>query len=180
MEGLHQLVKRIDAFSEWVGQTMSWLTLLMALVTFVIVVLRYVFNVGWIWMQESVVYMHGLVFMLTAGYTLLHDGHVRVDIFYRPLSPQKKAWVDLLGTLLLLFPTCGLILYFGTPYVERSWSVFEGSKEAGGIPGVFLLKTAILLFPILIGIQGLSQVLRSVLVIKGYPIESVKTESHPE
>lgn len=166
---LHTLVVRLDAWNDCVGRAAAWLTLAMAVVTFVVVTLRYGFNTGWIWMQESVVFMHGVLFMLTAGYTLLKEGHVRVDILYRPGGASYKAAVDLLGALLLVLPTCFLILYYGYPYVAESWKVFEGSKEAGGLPGVFLLKSVLLLAAVLLGLQGLSQAARSLLVLTGGP-----------
>jgi TRAP-type mannitol/chloroaromatic compound transport system permease small subunit len=140
----------IDALNNLIGRGVSWLTLFMALVMFVTVVLRYMFNVGWIWMQESVIFMHGFVFMLSGGYTLLAEQHVRIDILYRPMSEKKKALVNLFGIIFLLFPTCFVIFYYGYPYVSDSWSVLEDSREAGGLPGVFLLKSAILAFAVLV------------------------------
>jgi len=166
---VRSLVNRVDAINDWLGKGVSWLSLIMALVTFVIVILRYGFNTGWIWMQESVVYMHGAFFMLAAGYTLLKESHVRVDIFYRPLSPAYKATVDLCGATLLLLPTCFLLLFHGFPYVADSWAVFEGSKEAGGLPAVFLLKSVILLGAVFLGLQGLSQAGRSILTLSDKP-----------
>jgi TRAP-type mannitol/chloroaromatic compound transport system permease small subunit len=166
---LRSFVNVIDTINDWVGRGLAWLTLMMAMVTFIIVVLRYGLNTGWIWMQESVVYMHGTLFMLTAGYTLLKEGHVRVDIFYRPLSPSYKAVVDLFGALLLLLPTCLVLVYDGYPYVYDAWAVFEGSQEAGGLPGVFLLKSVILIGALLLGLQGLSQAGRSILNLTGEP-----------
>jgi TRAP-type mannitol/chloroaromatic compound transport system permease small subunit len=151
----------IDALNESIGRGVSWLTLLMALVMFVTVVLRYVFNMGWIWMQESVMFMHGFLFMLSGGYTLLADEHVRIDIFYRPMSEKKKAVVNMIGIVFLLFPTCFVIFYYGYQYVSDSWNVLEGSKEAGGLPGVFILKSAILCFAVLVGLQGISLLIRS-------------------
>lgn len=151
----------ISACNEWIGRGISWLTLIMALVMFLTVILRYVFNMGWIWMQESVTFMHGAIFMLAAGYTLLHEQHVRIDIFYRPMSPRKKGLVNIFGVLFLLFPACYVVFHYSLPYVANSWSVLEGSKEAGGLPGVFLLKTVILLFAVLLGLQGLSTLLHA-------------------
>jgi len=162
---LKGIVFTIDALNEKIGRGVAWVSLAMAVVTFVVVILRYVFNMGWIWMQESVTYMHAALFMLAGGYTLLHDGHVRVDIFYRPMDPKRKALVDIFGVFFLLFPTCALILYYGTPFVMDSWSILEDSPETGGLPAVFLLKTLVLLFPILIGLQGLSQAARSILIL---------------
>lgn len=167
---LRSFVSRVDTVNDWVGKGISWLSLIMALVTFVIVILRYGFDSGWIWLQESVVYMHGALFMLAAGYTLLKGSHVRVDIFYRPLSHTYKAAIDLCGAVLLLLPTCFLLLFHGLPYVADSWAVFEGSKEAGGIPAVFLLKSIILLGAVFLGLQGLSQAGRSVLTLTGEPV----------
>lgn len=155
-----KIADRIDAINDLIGRGVSWLTLFMALVMFVTVVLRYVFNMGWIWMQESVVFMHGFVFMLAGGYTLLAEEHVRIDIFYRPMSERKKAIVNLVGIVFLLFPTCFVIFYYGYPYVSDSWSVHEGSMEAGGLPGVFILKTSILVFPVLVGLQGVAKFIR--------------------
>ncbi len=156
-----KIADRIDAVNNLIGRGVSWLTLLMALVMFVTVILRYIFNMGWIWMQESVVFMHGFVFMLAGGYTLLAEEHVRIDIFYRPMSEKKQAIVNIIGILFLLFPTCFIIFSYGFSYVSDSWSVLEGSMEAGGLPGVFILKTSILAFPILVGLQGVAKLIRA-------------------
>ena len=139
----------------------------MVLVTFLVVTLRYAFDLGWIAMQESVVYMHAIVFMLGAAYTLKHQGHVRVDIFYQRFSPKTQAWVDLLGTLFLLFPVSIFIIWMGWEYVADSWSVMEGSREAGGLPGVFLLKSLIIAMPALMLLQGLSLIITNVLLLQG-------------
>ncbi len=167
MNGLAAFVRITDRLNDTIGRGVAWLTLAMVLVTFLVVVLRYVFVLGWVWMQESYVWMHGIVFMLGAGYTLLHNGHVRVDIFYRPKSARYKAWVDLLGALLLLLPIVSLVFVVSWPYVLDSWLRLEESREAGGLPGLYVLKTAILAFCVLIGLQGLSLMARSVLVLAG-------------
>ena len=129
------------------------------------VVLRYLFNIGWIAMQESIVYMHALVFMLGASYTLRHDGHVRVDIIYNRLGLRGRAWVELLGNLLLLMPVTLFIIWVSWDYVASSWSLLEGSREAGGLPGVFLLKTTIPLMGLLLLLQGVANALRALLQI---------------
>jgi TRAP-type mannitol/chloroaromatic compound transport system permease small subunit len=145
----------------------------MVLITFAVVLLRvllrYVFAIGCVWMQESYVWLHGVVFMLGAGYTRLHQGHVRVDIFYRDAAPRRKALVDLFGSLLLLLPVVGLIFWVSLDYVADSWARLEESREAGGMPGLFLLKTVILGFCVLLGLQGLSLAGRSLLVLRGDP-----------
>jgi TRAP-type mannitol/chloroaromatic compound transport system permease small subunit len=128
----------------------------MVLMTATVVVLRYFFDSGWIWMQESVTWMHGLVFMLAAAYTLSLDEHVRVDIFYSRLSPRHRIWIDSAGVILLLLPTCGWIFFSAWDYVLTSWSVHESSAEAGGLPGLYLLKTVILLTPLLLAIEGVA------------------------
>ena len=164
---LRQTADTIDAISEWSGRIVSWLTLAMVLVTFAIVVLRYAFSMGWIAMQESVTFMHALVFLLGAAFTLKREGHVRVDIFYRKLGVKGRAVVDLLGACLLLLPVCGFIFWLSWDYVTASWALKEGSREAGGLPGVFLLKSAIPLMAGLLILQGVSQILRATLTLSG-------------
>ena len=166
---LASFVRNVDATNEWIGRGVAWLAVAMVAITFLVVVLRYAFATGWVWMQESYVWLHGLVFMVGAGYTLLHDGHVRVDIFYRPASARFKAWVDIGGTLFLLLPFAVLIGIESSGYVIESWSKQEASREAGGLPGLFLLKTAIWAFCALVALQGLSLAARSALVLFGHP-----------
>ncbi len=146
---------------------MAWLALIMVLVQFGVVVARYVFGVGDLWAQESVVYMHAVLFMLAAAYTLSDDGHVRVDIFYRSATPRTRALVNLLGSIFLLIPVALMITYSSWNYVASSWRIQEGSIETSGIPGVYLLKTAIPIFGILIAAQGLVMILRSILYLTG-------------
>jgi len=131
--------------------------------------MRYGFAWGRVWIQEIYVWLHGVVFMLGAGYTLLHNGHVRVDIFYRPASARFKAWVDLLGSLLLLMPIVIMLLWVSWPYVVESWVLREASREAGGLHGLFLLKSVLLGFCVLILAQGLSLAAHSILVLAGHP-----------
>lgn len=169
MTPLERIAVFIDALSEWTGRAVAWLTLAMVLVTCVVVVLRYAFNLGWIAVQEAITYLHAVVFMLGAAYTLRHDGHVRVDIFYRRFSPRGQAWVDLLGTLLLLTPVCVFILWVSWDYVAASWSLREGSRDTGGLPLVYLLKSVIPLMALLLLVQGFAQALRSLLVLLGHP-----------
>lgn len=139
----------------WCGKGAAWLTLVMVLLTFVIVILRYGFNLGWIWLQESLTYLHVAVFSVVAAWTLQTEGHVRVDIFYARMSPRRRALVDLLGTLLFLAPLCIFMLLTAWPYVTSSWSLLEGSREAGGLPLVYLLKSLILVMPALLLGQAL-------------------------
>ncbi len=148
MQSLENIIDRI-------GRISSWLTIAMIAVLFTVVLLRYVFSIGWIAMQESVLWLHATVFLLTAAWTLGIDGHVRVDVFYRGFSEKRKAWVDLLGTVMFLFPVAGFLLYSSLPYVQRSWAIAESSFEAGGLPAVYLLKTLIPVAAALLILQGL-------------------------
>ena len=161
--------KFLDAFSIRVGHAVSWLTLLMVIVTFVIVVLRYVFGTGLIWLQESVTWMHAAVFMLGAAYTLQREEHVRVDIFYRKMSEQKRAWVNLLGVLVFIFPMCAFFVYQSIDYVAASWSLREVSRNSGGLsyPAVPLLKSVLVIMPVIVALQGLALLLRAAQVIRG-------------
>ena len=161
------VAERLEPVNRTVGLLVSWLALAMVLVTFVVVVLRYAFDSGSIALQESVTYMHAMLFMLGAAFTLQQNGHVRVDILYQRFSRRGRAWVDLLGTLLLLFPVSVFLLVSSWDYVAESWAVLEGSREAGGIPGVWALKTLILLMPLLLLVQGLIWVLRNGLYLAG-------------
>ncbi|NIC05156.1 TRAP transporter small permease subunit [Billgrantia bachuensis] len=160
------LLAWLDGFTEVVGRSIAWLVILMMAVQFAIVVMRYVFSLHSVVMQESVMYMHATVFMLGAAWTLRHDGHVRVDIFYRKLSARGRAWIDLLGTLLLLFPVTLFIAISSFGYVSSSWAILERSSD-GGIPGVFLLKSLILVMMALLLLQGVAQVIRQVLILRG-------------
>ena len=164
---MRALADLIDAANRLVGKATSWLILLMVLVQFAVVLARYVFGVGSLWAQESIIYMHGFLFMLAAAYTLSDDGHVRVDIFYREARPRRKALVNLLGSLFLLIPVSVLIVVISWDYVAGSWRILEGSMEASGIQGVFLLKTAIPVFGAMMALQGLVIVLRSLLAMSG-------------
>ncbi len=163
-----RLVLAIERLNEAVGRAVSWLTLLLVFTTCIVAVLRYGFSMGWVWMQELYVWTHAVVFLTASGYTLLHEGHVRIDVLYGPASLATKAWVNILGTLLFLFPMVGLIAYMAYSYVALSWSRLEGSQEAGGLPGLFLLKSTILVFVALLALQGLALILRSVMVLRGH------------
>ena len=167
MGTLENLYLWIDSFNNRLGQIVSWLAIAMVLTQFMVVVMRYIFSIGFIWMQESVLYLHATLFMLGASYTLLHEGHVRVDIYYREMGERGKAMVDLIGSIVFLLPVCALLWWWSWPYVEQSWSVGEGSRETSGIQAVFLLKTIILAFAGLIALQGVSMVIRAFLIFTG-------------
>lgn len=157
-----------DRISIVTGHLASWLTLFMVLVTFVVVVLRYAFDAGAVWLQESVVWMHAVVFMLGAAYTLQQEEHVRVDILYRNMSATRRAWVDLLGAIFFLLPVSVFLAYTAWDFVVTSWQLHESSREPGGLPYplVPMLKTVLLLMPLALTLQGISMLLASVRTIQ--------------
>jgi len=162
------IADRIDRFSEATGVLVSWLTLVMILLTVVIVVMRYVFDAGLVWMQEALTWMHAAVFMLGAAYTLQRDEHVRVDIFYRGMDERRRAMVDAAGVLLFLLPLCGFVLVEAWPYVSASWAIKEISRDTGGLPypAIPLLKSVLLVMPMLVGLQGIALLIRSLLRLR--------------
>lgn len=159
----------IDRFSELIGRAVSWLTFAMIFATFFVVIARYVFGAGWIWIQESITWMHATVFMLGAAYTLRAGDHVRVDVFYKKLSARGQALVDIGGTVLFLLPLCGYLLYESWFYVAQSWQIGESSRDAGGMRGVFLLKTLIPVAAGLLALQGVSEILRAARRLRAAP-----------
>jgi TRAP-type mannitol/chloroaromatic compound transport system permease small subunit len=158
---LRLTIRNIDCFTEATGKFLAWLLLAMALLTTAVVLSRYGFNTGSIMAQEAITYLHGGVFMLGAAYTLKHDGHVRVDIFYRRFSPRGRAWINALGGIVFLMPLCGFIAVSSWDYVEASWIIRETSADAGGIPGVFLLKTLLPLLALNLFLQAVAETLRN-------------------
>lgn len=156
----------MSTLNRLLGRSVPWLVLAMVAMTFAIVVMRYAFGRSWVWMQEGVVYLHALLFLLASAYALWRDVHVRVDVLYRPFSSRRKAYVNLAGSLLLLLPTCLVIGVHSWPYVIDSWAVFEGSKDPGGLDAIFVLKTGLLLFCGLLALQAVATVhgsLRTIL-----------------
>lgn len=168
-ELITELANKIEQFIDMCGRVVSWLVLGMVLITFAVVVLRYLFDIGWIALQESISYLHSIVFLIGAAYTLKHNGHVRVDIFYDSLAVRGKAWVDLIGHIFILMPVMLFIFWVSLPYVADSWRVLEGSREAGGLPGVYLLKSLILIMAALLIVQAIAMILRNVLLISAAP-----------
>jgi TRAP-type mannitol/chloroaromatic compound transport system permease small subunit len=163
------LADRIDRVTAAVGRAAAWLALAVVLVQFTVVLLRYVFGIGSIWLQESILYAHAGLFMLAAAWTLAVGGHVRVDIFYAQASRRQRAWVDLLGTLLFLLPFMAALLVLSLPYVGRAWAIFERSRETSGLPFLFVLKTLIPLFALLMLLQGAALAIRAARVLATEP-----------
>lgn len=167
-EPLARVSDGLDRMATATGRMIAWLTLIMVMVTFLVVIMRYVFDAGFIWLQEAITWMHAAVFMLGAAYTLEQDQHVRVDVFYRSLSEGRRALVDIAGVLLLLLPLMAFFLWQAWDYVETSWRIRESSREAGGLPYPWtpLLKSCLLAMPLLVALQAVSMLIRSVLVLR--------------
>jgi TRAP-type mannitol/chloroaromatic compound transport system permease small subunit len=158
-------IRAVDRMNDAVGRWTSWFVLGSVIVCAATTTLRYVFNVGYVWTQELYVALFGLNFMLAAGYTYLREQHVRVDIYYNRRSPRGRAWVDAGGVFVFLLPWLAVVCWATYPFALLSWSVLEPSNQAGGLPGFFVLKSAIFLFAVLLGIQGLAVLARSALVL---------------
>ena len=158
-----QIIHLLDGLSEHTGRLLSWLTTLMMLITCCVVLLRYLFSINYIAMQESVTYLHGMVFLLTVAYALKNEAHVRVDIFYRNYSASTQAWVNGVGSLIFLLPFSLFIVAISWDFAAKSWSILEGSPNADGIPAYFLLKALIPVSGSLLGLQGIAEVLRNLL-----------------
>ncbi|MCB1316116.1 MAG: TRAP transporter small permease subunit [Leptospiraceae bacterium] len=175
MNAIFKIISLLDTINRSVGRFFAWLILFMIGGTFLSVFLRYVMGEDVIWLQELVIYAHGILFVITAGYTLLHDDHVRVDILYREFSPVRKALVNLVGTLILLVPWCLLLLNDTFFYVYDSWMLLEGSSMAGGLPFQYLFKTFMLSMPAFLLLQGIAQALRAYLILKDIEPPAEKT-----
>ena len=153
---------RIDRMNAAIGRFAAWLVLVVVLLQFALVVARYMFGLGSVWLTETVIYAHAALFMLAAAWTLRAGGHVRVDVFYAEATARTRAWIDLVGALLLLLPFMLVLMWLSVPYAARSWTILEHSQEASGLPLVFLLKTLIPLFALLMALQGVAQAIRAV------------------
>jgi len=151
----------IDRLNAAIGRSAAWLALVIVLLQFGLVIARYVFSLGSIWLTETVVYANAALFLLASAWTLRTGGHVRVDVFYAHASARRRALIDLLGSLLLLLPFALVLLALSVPYAARSWAILERSQEASGLPLVFLLKTFIPVFAALMALQGVAQAARA-------------------
>ena len=167
---LSHFVRAVDTLNEWIGRAVAWLTLGCVVTCFAVVVLRYGFNLGLPWLQELYVWQHAAVFLLGAGYTFLHRGHVNVDIFYGQMSARRKAWFDVFGTIVFLFPWLAVIAVAAGPFILSSWAVGENTGTANGMPAVYLLKSLLWGFCGLVFLQGLALVIRRGLFLVGHDI----------
>jgi TRAP-type mannitol/chloroaromatic compound transport system permease small subunit len=156
---------RVDRLNAVIGRAVAWLALAVVLLQFVLVVARYLFGLGSIWLTETVIYAHAALFMLAAAWTLRAGGHVRVDIFYGEASARTKALIELIGAVLFLLPFMIVLAWLSIPYAARSWAILEHSQETSGLPLVFVLKTLIPIFALLMALQGVAQAIRAVAAL---------------
>ena len=165
MKNLKKIIFNIEILNKKIGELISWLVLFMALTVFFVVLLRYFYNIGFVWMQESYVWMHGFVFLFGTSYALIKDKHVRVDIFYKLTSEKNKAFINIIFSIFFLIPFIVIVSKYSIPYVLKSWDGLEKSREAGGIPFLYIYKTSLLLFCIPLFFQTISLILRCFLVL---------------
>lgn len=157
----------LDKLTDWTGRAVAWLTVVMALLVATVVVMRYFLQIGSVAMQESITYLHGVIFMLGIAFTLQRGGHVRVDIFYREFTPRRQAIVDLIGAVLFLIPVAVLIFVLSWDYVAASWAQGETSTESTGLAYRYLLKSLLLAMPATLLLQGIAEILRNLLFLTG-------------
>ena len=167
LNALETFVSMADAVNEWIGRAVAWLAVGCVLTCFLVVVLRYGFSIGFPWMQELYVWQHAIVFMVGAGFTFLHHGHVNVDITYTRFAPRTKAWVDILGTVVFLLPWMAVLAWTSSQFVLSSWSILEPSSQTNGMPGLYVLKTMIWVFCAVVTLQGLALIARRTLYLNG-------------
>ena len=168
----------LDQISETIGRMVAWLILIIVVLQFSLVLLRYLFGISAVMADESLLYLHGCLFLFAAGYTLKHNGHVRVDLLYRDTSPKTKAMVNLVGVLGLLLPLTIFIWWSAFPFVEASWQSMEGSPETSGLPILYLYKSAILVFAAMLGLQSIAEAIKAGLTLRGVVI--VTEDEAPE
>ncbi len=172
--GLRGLASQIDTFQDRFGRGVSWLMLLMVLVVFADVILRYAFNTSFVWTQELEWHLFGVVYLLAAGYTMLYDEHVRVDIVYSRWPPRKRAWADFILYFVFFYPSAIMVIYTSWPFVRNSFVIYEGSPDPGGIPFRFLLKSMIIVGFAILTLQAISQTIKSYFVARGWEQPEVR------
>jgi len=175
MNMIKLLCQGIDSLNEWVGRGVAWVTTGLVIVVFVDVVMRYLFNTSYVFTQELEWHVFAFIFLMGAGYTLLHDGHVRVDIIYQRLGPKGQAWINVIGVFFFMLPGCLMVILTSWKFAYNSWAIMEGSPDPGGIPFRFLIKGTITVGFILLFLQGLSLGLHSFLKLVG--LEALEEET---
>ena len=167
MQTLQKISAKIDTLNQWVGRGVAWVTLGLVLVVFVDVVMRYMFSTSFVFTQELEWHLFGFIFLIGAGYTLLHDGHVRVDIIYQRVGFKTRAWINLFGVILFLIPGCIMVISTSWTFTANSFAILEGSPDPGGIPFRFILKSCLPIGFTLLLLQGISLGIHSLMHILG-------------
>lgn len=165
---LKSLSRGIDSMSEWIGRAIAWLVLLMVIIIVYDIGMRYLFQIGSVALQELEWHLFALLFLFGAAYTLKHDGHVRVDIFYQNMSERRQAVIEIIGTVFLLLPFCLMIIVSSAPFVGDSYAMGEGSPDPGGLSHRFLLKAAIPVGFALLILQGIARSIHAILLLSGH------------
>lgn len=166
MDRLQKAANQIDNFNSKLGHIIAWFTLAMVIIMCLSVAMRYLFSTTLIWQLELVRFLHAIVFLSAAGFTLLENEHVRVDVFYQHFSDKTKALVNLMGTILFLLPVTCAIAYFASDLIINSWRLLESSREYHGMPGVFILKTFIWVFCLTLTLQGISIICNAIITLR--------------
>lgn len=166
---LNQLSVRLEQFSERTGMLVSWLVLAMVLLVSYDVAMRYFFQSGSVALQEMEWHLFSLIFLIGAAYTLKHDDHVRLDLFYKSkfMDDRRRAWIDLFGSIFLLIPFCILIILSAWPFVYQSYIHLEGSPDPGGLPYRWILKASIPLGFTFLLLQGVSEIVKNLSTVLG-------------
>jgi len=170
----YRIVKAIDRFSELTGKTVSWFTLVLVILVTLNVILRYTFNISFVFMEQLQWHLYALIFLLGAAFTLRYNGHVRVDVFYQRLGKKTRAFINITGCLLFLFPGCFLVIKTSIPFVESSWAMQEGSADPGGLPARYILKAIIPLAFAMLTLQGVSMFVKNLFILAGNPLPEKK------
>ena len=164
---LPKFILAIDAFNALIGKAAAWVMLPVVFICFVVVVQRYLFGIGHVWLQELFIWLHGAAFMLAAGFALGTGSHVRVDVFYNHAAPRTKAWINIFGVVFLLFVMCFTLLWLSYPQIRTSWRLGERSISMSGLQYAYVLKTFIPIFCVVVILQGISMLARNILVLRG-------------
>ena len=173
---LTTFVRRQNTFQKQFGQWVAWGSLSLVLITALVVILRYGFNMGSIALQESIMYNHAILFMLGIAYTYEQDKHVRVDVFYGQLNVRNQAWVNFIGTIIFVLPVMAFIFWSGWEYVTTSWQIKEASGEAGGLAYLYMLKTLIVIMAGLVSSQAVSVLIQSALTLFMQPKPIIESD----
>lgn len=167
MTALENFVHAIETLNKWIGYFVAWLTLGTVLVCFASVYTRYALNTNYTWLQELYVWQHAAAIVLGAAYTMMTGGFVRVDIFYGKMTPKARAKVDLVGTLLFLFPLLIVLTMAFWTFFINAYRADEGSTNSGGLSNWWLLNGTLLVMAGLLFLQGCALIARSLLVFGG-------------